>query len=168
MDYYGYAGQILHVDLTSGDIRKESLDTDFDHKFLGSWGINYRLAYDLLKPGTEPLSPGNLIILGVGPLIGTLVPGAGKVAATTKLPTVASKHERKYVVATAVGGSQRFGAMIKNAGYDNVVMTGRAKKPSYLKIIDDDVEICHVKNLSGGAPFEDLLSPRRNNTYLPH
>jgi aldehyde:ferredoxin oxidoreductase len=168
MDYYGYAGQILHVDLTSGDIRKELLDIDFAHKFLGGWGINYRLAYDLLKPGTEPLSPGNLIILGVGPLIGTLVPGAGKVAATTKLPTVASKHERKYVVATAVGGSQRFGAMIKNAGYDNVVITGRAKKPSYLKIIDDDVEICHVKNLSAGVPFEDLLPPRRNNTYLPH
>jgi aldehyde:ferredoxin oxidoreductase len=167
VDYYGYVGQILHVDLTSGDISKQPLDTELARKFLGGWGINYRLEYDLLKPGTDPLSPDNPIIIGVGPLIGTLVPGSGKVAATMKLPIVARKQEKKYIVATGVGGSHRFGAMIKNAGYDHVVITGRAKKPSYLKIIDDDVEICDARDLWGRDVYEttdELANRHRGQT----
>lgn len=149
MDYYGYAGKILYVDLTSGDIEKQQLDTEVAQKFLGGWGINYQLEYDLLKPDTDPLSPDNPIIIGVGVLCGTLAPASSKCTVTMKLPICASKSEKKYIVATAVGGTRRFGAMIKNAGYDHVVITGRAKKPSYLKIIDDDVEICDASDLWG-------------------
>jgi len=149
LDYYGYAGKILYVDLTSGSIEKQQLDTELAQKFLGGWGINYRLEYDLLKPGTDPLSPDNPIIIGVGVLCGTLAPASSKSMTTMKLPICASKREKKYIVATAVSGSRRFGAMIKNAGYDHIVITGRAKKPSYLKIVDDDVEICDASDLWG-------------------
>jgi aldehyde:ferredoxin oxidoreductase len=149
LDYYGYVGKILYVDLTSGEIETQQLDENAVKEYLGGWGINYKLEYDLLKPGTEPLSPDNPIIIGAGPLCGTLAPASGKVTATMKLPIRASKHEEKYIVATAVSGSSRFATMMKNAGYDHIVITGRAKKPSYLKIIDDDLEICDAGDLWG-------------------
>jgi aldehyde:ferredoxin oxidoreductase len=149
MDYYGYVGKILYVDLTSGEIETQQLDENVLKEFIGGWGINYRLEHDLLKPGTDPLSPDNPIIIGVGPLCGTLALASGKVTATMKLPIHASRREEKYIVNTAVGGSNQFGIMMKNAGYDHIVITGRAKKPSYLKIVDDDIEICDAGDLWG-------------------
>lgn len=148
MEYYGYAGNILYVDLTTGEIRKEPLDLELAKRFVGGWGINFKLAYDLMKPGTDPFSPDNPIIIGVGPLVGTLAPGAAKVAATTKFALPATEDGRYYIT-TASSGSRRFGLMLKNAGYDHVVITGRAKAPVYLKIIDDDVEICDGGELWG-------------------
>ena len=63
MHYYGYAGGILYVDLTSGQTRTEPLDMEMAKKFIGGWGIGERLLYNLLKPGTDPLSPDNPIII---------------------------------------------------------------------------------------------------------
>lgn len=97
MDYYGYVGKILYVDLTSGEIETQRLDENVVKEFLGGWGINYRLEYDLLKPGTDPLSPDNPIIIGVGLLCGTLAPASGKCMATMKLPICASKREECFV-----------------------------------------------------------------------
>lgn len=163
MEYYGYAGKILYVNLSSGEVRKEPLDLEMAQKFIGGWGINYHLLYKELKPNVHPLSPENPIIIGIGPLMGTPVPAASKVVATMKFPAPASKTQERYVVATAVGGNRRFGPMLKNAGYDHVVITGRAKKPSYLKIIDDDVEICDASDLWGKKniyEITDILSYR--------
>ncbi len=141
MDYYGYVGTILHVNLTTGEIRKEPLDLELARNFIGGVGINHRLAYDLIKPRIDPLSPENPIIIGVGPLVGTFVPGTARVMGTTKFPLTGA-------IATA-GGSMRFGCMLKWAGYDHIVITGKAKRPVYLKIIDDDVELCDAKDLWG-------------------
>jgi aldehyde:ferredoxin oxidoreductase len=149
MEYYGYAGNILYVDLSSGRIRKEPLDISIAEKFIGGWGINYRLIWDLLKPGTDPLSPDNPIIIGAGPLIGTLC-GGGKIQGTTKFALPATEDGRHYV-ASASGGSSRFGIWMKNAGYDHLVITGRAPSPAYLKIIDDDIEICDARDLWGST-----------------
>lgn len=161
MEYVGYAGTILYIDLTSGEIKKEPLDMALAEKFLGGWGINYRLIWDLLKPGTDPLSPENPIVIGAGPLVGTLAPTACKIAATTKFALPATEDGRHYV-ASATGGSARFGVMLKNAGYDHVVITGRANGPVYLKIIDDDVEICDASQLWGAKDLyeasEELTS----------
>lgn len=149
LDYFGYSGKILYVDLTSHKTRTECLDHTMIKQHLGGIGINQRLAYDLFTADTDPFSADNPIIIGVGPLCGTLAPASGKVLTTTKLPVCASKREKKYIVATATGGSTRFGAMIKNAGYDHIIITGKAERPSYLKIIDDDVEICDAGDLWG-------------------
>jgi aldehyde:ferredoxin oxidoreductase len=144
---YGYAGSILRVDLTEEKIRKELLPQELVEKFIGGWGINNRLFYDLQKPNLDPFSPQNPIILGVGPLVGTIVPGASKIVGTTKSP-IADK-EGKHFIDNAVAGSSRFGLMFKNAGYDHLVVTGKARKPVYLKIIDDDIEICDATTLWG-------------------
>ena len=148
MEYYGYAGNILYVDLTSGKIRKEPLDINVARKFLGGAGVNYKLAYELIKPETDPLSPDNPIIIGAGPLVGTVVPSAGKLQVTVKFPLPASEDNR-YIVATATSGTDKFGSMMKSAGYDHIVITGKAKSPVYLKIIDDDVELCDASDLWG-------------------
>jgi len=137
----GYAGNILHVDLSSKEIKTEPLDEGLAKNFIGGWGINNKLAYDLIKPKTDPLSPENPIILGTGLLVGTLAPGASKLFATTKFPL-------NGVIATATGGGG-FAFEMKNAGYDHLIITGRSEKPVYLKIFDNDIEICDASNLWG-------------------
>lgn len=149
MNYYGYAGNILYVNLTSGEIKKKELDKSLAQQFLGGWGINYRLLFDYLKPNTAPFSPDNPIIIGTGVLCGTLAPASSKCAVTMKLPIPISENDKRYIVATAVGGTGRFATMLKNAGYDHVVITGRADNPSYLKIVGDDIEICDAGDLWG-------------------
>jgi aldehyde:ferredoxin oxidoreductase len=141
MQYYGYMGKILHVDLTSGDIREEDLDLDLARNYIGDLGIGARLIYNLIKPGIDPLSSENPIVIGAGPLCGTSYPGAAKCNVWTKLP-----------LTNTVGhgvGSLSFAAGLKYAGYDELVITGRADKPVYLKVLDDDVEICDATGIWG-------------------
>ncbi len=147
MTYYGYAGKILYIDLTSGKTRTEPLDMDMARKFIGGCGIGERLLCDILKPGTDPLSPDNPIIISAGPLIGTGVPGAAKIEMLTKSPASADKEKIKHFIPRASGGSRRFGNMMKRASYDQIVITGQARTPVYIKIIDDDVEICPAGDL---------------------
>lgn len=146
---YGYAGKILFVDLSSGNIREEPLDIGLAEKFVGGPGIGYKLLCDSLKPDTDPLSPENPIAIGIGALGGTLVPGSGKCTLTMKYPIAASRREEKNFVSMATGGSRRFGSMMKNAGYDHILITGRADKPSYLKVTDESVEICDADDIWG-------------------
>ena len=149
MQYYGYAGNVLYVDLSTGVVKKEALDVEVARKFIGGWGMNQRLAYDLMRPGADPLSDDAAIIVGAGPLCGTLAPTAAKVAATMKRANLASKDGRKFSVATSMGGTSTFGHMLKSAGYDHLIITGRADKPVYLKVVDDDVRICDASDLWG-------------------
>jgi len=150
MQYYGYAGKILYVDLTSGQSRTEPLDMEMAKKFIGGCGIGERLLYDTLKPGTDPHSPDNPIIISAGSLVGTLAPGSAKIQMLTKSTTPANKEQSRYfIIPWSSGGSHRFGTMMKRAGYDHIVITGRARTPVYLKIIDDDVEVCNADDLWG-------------------
>ena len=148
MVYYGYAGRILRIDLTKEEISVEPLDRKLIEKFIGGWGINVKLFYDTQKPKIDPFSPENPIIIGVGPLVGTLTPGAGKIIGTTRSPIY--DMDGKHFVDNAVSGSSRFGIMLKNAGYDHIVISGTAKDPIYISIIDDKVDICDASHLWGG------------------
>ena len=163
VEYFGYVGGVLYVDLSTGEIRKEALDMTLAERFLGGWGINYGLLWDLLKPGTDPLSPDNPIIIGAGPLVGTLAHMGNKIAGTTKFALPATEDGRHYV-ASGFSGSSRFGAMMKNAGYDHLIITGCASKPVYLKVMDSEVEICDAGDLWGKADAYET-SERLWNRY---
>lgn len=139
----GYAGNILVVDLSTGTISKVPLSEELVQKFLGGAGINARLAYDRIKPRAEPFSPENALIFGVGPLVGTLAPGACKSNITSKSPSSG------YL---ATSGSGHLG-MLKYAGYDHLVVTGKADSPVYLKI-GDDVEIRDASGVWGKDTWE--------------
>jgi aldehyde:ferredoxin oxidoreductase len=146
MDVYGFAGKILYVNLSTGDTCEEALDREVARKFVGDFGINTRLAYDLIEPGVEPLSPWNVIIIGAGPLTGTSAPSSSRVSAMTKLPLT-------NTVMNSNGG-MGFSSRLKYAGYDHVIIAGRADRPVYLKIFDGNVEICDASHLWGKDTFQ--------------
>lgn len=141
MKYTGYMGKTLHVDLTKGDIKEKELDLSLAMNFIGDWGISCRLAYELIKPGIDPLSPENVIIVGAGPLTGTSCSGASRTHVWTKYPLT------NFI--GPGGGSMGFSSRLKYAGYDHLVVTGQSNKPVYLRISDDRVEICDAGDLWG-------------------
>lgn len=140
----GYSGKILFIDLAGSKTDRKELEVRLVKNFLGGFGINNRLAFDLIRPGTKWFAPENPIILGAGPFVGVL-PGASKLVGTTKMPN--------GFIRTAVGGGG-MGAMLKLAGFDHLVITGRAKKPVYLKIFDDDASIHDAGELWGKNIYE--------------
>jgi len=155
LDYYGYGGNILYVDLTSGKVQKEPLDLDLARAFIGGWGFSLRLAYDLIPLDADPLSPENAIILGVGPLTGTTVPGSAEILLTTKCPLNGGFPEH--------AGGGHLALMLKTSGYDVLVITGRAEKPVYLRIADDNVALCDASDLWGQDVYETTDELRRRH-----
>jgi aldehyde:ferredoxin oxidoreductase len=141
MEYHGYAGQILYLDLTNRSIRKESLNRDLITKYIGGMGINSKLAFDLIKPRIDPLSPQNVICYGAGPFVGTLIPGCSRSGIISKSPLTGLLGESQTGVS--------IGPMLKYAGYDHMVITGRAERPVYIAINDDDVTIKDATNIWG-------------------
>jgi aldehyde:ferredoxin oxidoreductase len=137
----GYAGQILHVDLTTGKVGKTLLDEQLAKSYIGGFGINAKLAYDYLPPRVDPLSPLNVIILGAGVLAGTMVTGSARLVLTTKLP------ENNTIFGS--NGGMGFACMMKYAGYDHLIISGQSEKPVYLYIDKDRVEICDASELWG-------------------
>ena len=148
MDYYGYAGSILHVDLESREVKKEALDPQLMEDFLGGWGINWHLMAENLKPDTPPLSSQNPIVIGAGVFNGTPIPTSGKFQMATKMANPANEEMNKYTVAAGSSGSKRFPNMLKKAGYDQVVIKGKPSTPKYLWI--DDAKI-------GGITPDELI-----------
>ncbi len=138
----GYAGSLLQVDLTGGRIERKPLDPGAARNFLGGLGLGVKLAYDLMEPGTDPLSPENVVVLCAGPLVGTAAPGASRVCGVTKLPI-------NRAVGWAGAGGMNFGCMLKNAGYDGLILRGRADRPVYLRICDEEVELRSAEGLWG-------------------
>ncbi|MFC1872053.1 aldehyde ferredoxin oxidoreductase C-terminal domain-containing protein, partial [Chloroflexota bacterium] len=145
--------------LTTGEITTKALDLDIARSFVGDFGINTRLAYDLIKPGVEPLSGDNVIIIGAGPLVGTRVPGAARSHILSKFPLVGSIWE--------AGGSMALSTRLKAAGYDHLIIRGRASQPVYLRIFNDDVAICDAGDLWGKGVFDatDTLWARHGSRY---
>ncbi len=158
---YGYAGAVLHIDLTTGKTSREELSPSLAKDFIGGWGINAALAYDLIKQGTPALSPEMPVILGAGVLNGTLAPSSPKSFLTTRDPAAGT-------ISTAVG-SGYFGAMMKWAGFDHIVLHGKAERPVYLKIVDDHVEIKDASQLWGrdiNAATDALRSTVKGNSSV--
>ena len=141
---YMYGGTILRVDLSEGKISREPT-APYAADFLGGRGINIKLLYDETPAGTDPLDPASLLAFGAGPLCGTQVPG-GRVEVTAKSP------ETGLLGTSNFGGS--FGPELKYAGYDNIVITGKADKPVYLWIYNDEVEIRDASHLWGKDTYQ--------------
>jgi len=144
---FGYAGRILHIDLSTGEIKKEPLNEEMAKKYIGGIGLGMRLFLDHSKPGVDPLSPENPFILTTGPLSGTMAPTGGNGHAFV------SKSPESY----GVGESKShgfFGADLKRAGYDAVIFKGRSEKPVYVWIDDDSVQLMDAKHLWGKSPQE--------------
>lgn len=141
----GYANHILHIDLNTGKSEREPLADKLCHDFLGGFGINHRLAYDLIPAGVDPLSAENPVILGAGMLNATQAPASSRFFATTKYPIT-------HAVGSASGGG--FGLMLKAAGFDHAIIRGQASRPVVVRITDNRVELVDARDLWGKDIFE--------------
>ncbi len=130
---YGWAGKILRVNFSTGEIRTQ--DTGDYREYIGGMGIGYKIMYDEVPMTTHPYDPESKVIFGVGPLTGTGVPCSGR----TNI-TILSPWTRGFSIADGHMGGH-FGHAMKYAGYDAIVLEGASDKPVYLKIDDDKVSI---------------------------
>ena len=128
----GLAGKILRVDLTQGRIWTEETAV-YAKRFLGGRGINSFILLNEMKPETRWSDPANRLIFGVGCLVGTMAPGACRVSIDTRNPYTRGKGSANF------GG--HFGPELKYAGFDHVVITGKAERPVYLWVHDGEAEV---------------------------
>ncbi len=131
----GHAGKILYVDLCSGSTREEPLDPTFARRYIGGLGFSASLYLDLVKGQMEfdALSAKNPFIIMTGPLTGVRMHGVARWTVASKSPLTGLWGDAN------VGGF--FGARLKFAGYDGIVIIGAAERPTYLHIDDDRVEL---------------------------
>ena len=141
MTLYGYSGQILRIDLSGPTVEKVPLDPDLAEHFIGGRGFVARLLWDEIPPGTDPYSPENIVVIATGPLTGHYLPGSGKTHFGTKSPASGGYGDGN------MGG--HFGPALKYAGYDAVILTGRAERLSCLVIDDDKVELRDAESMRG-------------------
>lgn len=130
---YGYAGVILRVNLSNATVRKEPLPEALVENFIGGRGFVAKILYDEILAGIGAFDPENMLIAATGPLTGNFLPASGKTHFGTKSPATGGYADSN------MGG--HFGPQMKYAGYDVLVITGKAQSPSYLFISDDTVEI---------------------------
>ena len=138
---HAFAGKILYVDLSNGKVANKPLDDKEVLKYLGARGYNARLLWDMVPPGVDPLGPENVLIFGTGTLTGTSAPTSGRTTVTCKGPAT------DLYLKTNVGG--HWGTELKFAGYDYVVVQGRAPTSVYLLIRDGTLEIRDAGHLWG-------------------
>jgi aldehyde:ferredoxin oxidoreductase len=150
MEWKGYTGNIITVNLTDNKISFTKQKVDDIARFIGGLGINTKLAAELIKPKIDPLSPENHIIIGAGPLVGTIIPGSSRTVGTSKFPAT---RANAYSC-----GSMSFGFNLKHAGYDHLIIYGKAEEPSYLLIWDDHIELYSASGLWG----KDIITTHDN------
>ncbi|MBN2299307.1 MAG: aldehyde ferredoxin oxidoreductase family protein, partial [Deltaproteobacteria bacterium] len=142
----GWIGTIARIDLASGSVKKEALNPDLAKKFIGGRGLGSKIIYDEVDARIDPLSPDNKFIFAAGPLNGTFAPSASHYNIVTKGPLTGT------IASSSSGGI--FGSMMKYAGFDMIIVEGKAGKPVYIWIKDGEVEIRSAEHLWGKNTIE--------------
>lgn len=156
---------VLFIDLTNREIREDSVENLYRGVQLGGVCIGWRMIYDLLDIGTDAFSPKNPIIISVGSLVGTSVPGAAKIAGTSKFPTLAEQH--KNFIGSSISGGRDFNLMLKSLGYEHLIITGKSDRPVYISILDGEVEINEAEDLWGkDTEITSILLKRRHGNEI--
>jgi len=128
-------GKLLVVDLTKGELQDEPLDSTIAHDFVGGSGYAVRYLYDELGPHTDPLGPDNTLMFMTGPLVGTRAPSCGRHEVCAISPLTGIWGESNS------GGF--WGAELRFAGYDGIVVRGRSEKPVWLSIVEGQPPALH-------------------------
>jgi len=145
---YGWAGKILWVDLTSGNITKVPT-SDFEiEKYIGGVGLNSKIFWELGCPKVDAFHPDSPLIISIGPLTGA----SGPFTRATACAIAPQCYPDELFTYSGFGG--KFPSELKYAGYDGIVIVGKADRPVYLSILDGDVEIKDADNLWGLDTFK--------------
>jgi aldehyde:ferredoxin oxidoreductase len=137
----GFAGAIARVNLSTGEIKKEKINEEWARLFIGGRGYGSKIIYDEVDPKVDPLALGNKVVIATGPTGGSNAPASGRTMVITK------GAETGTIASSNVGGF--FGPELKQAGYDMVIIEGKAEKPVYLWINDGNIEIRDARKLWG-------------------
>ncbi|TGU72359.1 aldehyde:ferredoxin oxidoreductase [Geomonas terrae] len=172
----GYHGVILSIDLSTGKAQKVAIPSEDLDNFVGGQGLGIKILYDRLKkPGVDPLSPENPLIFMPGPFSGLPVPSSSRTCVVTKSPITAPRKSdfshASTVTYSNMGGF--FGPEVRFAGYDGIVITGKAPVLSYLVIDDAKVEIRDASKFKGmrtdafdKAILEELGDRKYKTVYI--
>ncbi len=141
MSLKGWKGKTLRVDLGTGKSRVEETRKDLREGYIGGRGMNARLLYEEVPAGADPLGPENKLFIAPGPLSGTIAPGSQRFTITAKSPLSGFLGDSN--------GGGYFGAEMKYAGYDCIIVEGVSEKPCYIFIEDGRVEVRDASHLWG-------------------
>ncbi|MCK5429310.1 MAG: hypothetical protein KAI94_07555, partial [Anaerolineales bacterium] len=133
--------KIAYIDLTTGEIESKPIAIELRKKYIGGRGLDMYLLYNHVKPGIDALSPQNVAFISAGVLVGTPSSGTGRTHIAGKSPLTG------YVGSSNMGGF--FSSELRWAGFDHLVIKGKANKPSYLWIHDGEIEIRDAAYLWG-------------------
>ena len=143
---YSHGGTILRINLTDGVIQRHPTEERLARNYLGGRGLNVKRLWDELPAHTDGLSPENMLVFGAGPLVGTTFPGGARFNVSGMSPQTGILGDSN------AGGF--WGPELKFAGYDQVIIQGRAQHPVYLWIRDDVVELRDARELWGRDVWE--------------
>jgi len=156
----GWQGRVLRVDLTQGTCQEEPLNMEWASLFLGQRGLATKYLMESMDPKVDPLSPENVIIYATGPLTGTTAATGGRYSVVTKGALT------NAIAASNSGGF--FGAEMKMAGWDMVIVSGRSPKPVYLMIRDDQAELLDAEDFIWGSTVWETEESIRNQHQDPN
>jgi len=139
-----FAGKLLRIDLSDCSYREEELPVQHCQKFISARGLAAKYLYDELAPNTDPLGPKNKLIMSIGVLGGTGLQGFSKWAVSAKSPLTGT------IFRSITGGN--FGVWMKHAGYDLIIVEGKAKEPSHVHIDKDGIHFMAAEDLLGLDP----------------
>jgi len=137
----GWVGKIVRVNLSTGKVTFQELPKDMAVAYLGGRGFGARILYDEVGPSVEPFSPDNLLIFATSPLTGTKAPSSARFSVTAKSPLTGT------IVDSNSGG--KTGLRLKGAGYDVLIISGKAEKPVWLLVDETGIKINDASNLWG-------------------
>ncbi|MDH5788227.1 MAG: aldehyde ferredoxin oxidoreductase family protein, partial [Candidatus Bathyarchaeota archaeon] len=143
---FGWNGTILRVNLSKSKVAAMRYEADLAKNFLGGRGFAVRILWDELKPKIDPLSPENKLIFAAGPLTGFALPSSGKLVLAAKSPLTGGYGDGNVGTHAAV--------QMRKAGYDAVIVEGKADKPIVLLVQDKIAEFLDAKHLWGLSSFE--------------
>jgi aldehyde:ferredoxin oxidoreductase len=149
----GYAGKILRINLSNKTSREEPLSEEMARNFIGGAGFGIKHLFDEVKPGTDPLGPDNKLIFAPGPFTGAGVPCASRMAVTGKSPLTGA-------VGMALSGGE-FPTEMKLAGWDAIIIEGKADAPTYIAIMGKHVRF-HDADRSWGTLTSDCQQIIKN------
>ncbi len=158
----GWAEEILDIDLTSGTIKTHPLDMEMARLFVGGRGLGTRLLWDLVGPDVDPLSPGNVLIFTNGPLTATGYQTSNRFSVSTKSPLTGT------ILDANSGGF--WGMQFRKTGYAALIVRGRAERPVWIEIKQDQVTIHDAKNLWGMRVLAvtEKLGQNKNHPQCAH
>ncbi|MCH8996854.1 MAG: aldehyde ferredoxin oxidoreductase family protein [Proteobacteria bacterium] len=156
----GWQKKVLRVDLTKGTCEPEPLNMDWAAAYLGERGLATKYLWENMDPKADPMGPDNVLIFATGPLTGTMASTSGRYAVITKGPLTGA------IACSNSGG--KFGAELKFAGYDLLIIQGVAAEPVYLHIVDEEVEIVPAGELWGKTVWEteEWIKAKHQNPLL--